>query len=81
MRALDTIAEPDPQTLLKPFEVLSVVDYGNFGVDPMSIERSIEHVSAMVAEVAEAGTVPMIVGGDTSMLYPGVAGVAREYGE
>ncbi len=78
MRALNTIAMPDPQSLLKPMEVLSVVDYGNFGVDNMSIELSIEHVANMVAEVAATGTVPMIVGGDTSVLYPGVVGVARE---
>ena len=30
MRALDTIATPDVQSLLKPLETLSVVDYGNF---------------------------------------------------
>jgi arginase family enzyme len=80
MRALDTIATPDVQSLLKPLEILSVVDYGNFKIDNMSIERSIDHVIEMVAETAATGAIPMLVGGDTSMLYPGVKGVAEEHG-
>jgi agmatinase len=80
MRALDTIATPDLQSLVKPFEVLSVVDYGDFAVDQMSIELSIGHITAMVAETAGTGAIPMLVGGDTSVLYPGVKGIARQHG-
>lgn len=82
MRALDTISTPDAMTLLKPLETLSVVDYGNFMVDMMSAERSAVHVTDMVVETANTGAIPMLVGGDTSMLYPGVKGVAlhRGYG-
>jgi agmatinase len=81
MRGLNTIATPDVQTLVKPFETLSVVDYGDFAVDGMSIERTVDHVAAMVAETAGTGATPMLVGGDTSMLYPGVSGVARVHGK
>jgi len=80
MRALDTIATADAQSLVRPLEALSVVDYGNFGGDYMSTERSIDHIAAMVAGTAETGAIPMLVGGDTSMLYPGVKGVARVHG-
>lgn len=80
MRALDTIATPDLQSLVKPFDVLSVVDYGDFAVDQMSIELSIGHITAMVAETAGTGAIPMLVGGDTSVLYPGVKGIARQHG-
>ena len=80
MRGLNTIAIADMQSLLKPLETLSVVDYGDFAVDRMSTERSIGHVAAMVAETADTGAIPMLVGGDTSMLYPGVSGVARIHG-
>ena len=76
MRALNTIATPDLQSLVKPFDVLSVVDYGDFAVDQMSIELSIGHITAMVAETAGTGAIPMLVGGDTSVLYPGVKGIA-----
>jgi agmatinase len=77
MRALNTIATPDVQSLVKPLEALSVVDYGNFSIDVLSTERTAEHVAEMVAETAKTGAIPMLVGGDTSMLYPGVKGVAQ----
>jgi len=80
MRALNTIATPDTQSLVDPMEVLSVVDYGNFSVDNMSSERSVDHLTAMVAETAGTGAVPMLVGGDTSMLYAAVRGIARTHG-
>jgi len=80
MRALDTIATPDMQSLVKPLEALSVVDFGNFAVDYMSTEKTVDHVTGMVAETAATGAVPMLVGGDTSMLYPGVKGVGQVHG-
>jgi len=81
LRTVDTLGEPDAQSLIRPLEVLNVVDYGNFSIERMSTERSVERVAAMVAETAGTGAVPMMVGGDTSMLYPGVLGVARTRGE
>ncbi|WP_445616120.1 arginase family protein [Gilvimarinus sp. DZF01] len=81
MRSLNTISTPDIQTLVNPTEVLSVVDYGDLAIDSMSTERTIGHVTAMVAETAGTGAVPMMVGGDTSMLYPGVKGVAQARGK
>ncbi len=81
MRALNTIATPDGQSLVRPLEALSVVDYGNVYVDRLSVERTIGHVADTVADVSAAGATPMIVGGDTSMLYPSVQGVARQHGD
>lgn len=80
MRALNTISTPDIHSLVAPLEVLSVVDYGDFSIDKMSTERAINHVTRMVAETAATGAVPMLVGGDTSMLYPGIKGVAQTQG-
>lgn len=77
MRALNTIGTPDVQSLIDPLDALSVVDYGDFYEDWQSTERTVEHVTAMVAETAATGAIPMLVGGDTSMLYPGVRGVAE----
>lgn len=81
MRALNTIATPDVNSLVDPMQVLSVVDYGDFSVDNMSTERTVAHVTEMVAQTADTGAVPMLVGGDTSMLYPGVKGVAQVHGQ
>jgi agmatinase len=80
MRALNTIATPDVQSLVEPLEALSVVDYGNFGIDWLSTERTVNHVADMVDETAKTGAIPMLVGGDTSLLYPGVKGVAQARG-
>ncbi|MGB5688729.1 MAG: arginase family protein [Woeseiaceae bacterium] len=80
MRATNTIAMADVQSLLEPAEVLSIVDYGDFSVDWLATELSINHITDMVAETAGTGAIPMLVGGDTSMLYPGVKGVARQHG-
>ena len=46
----------------------------------MSTEKTVDHVTKMVAETAGTGAIPMLVGGDTSMLYPGVKGVAEVHG-
>lgn len=81
MRATNTIARPDGQSLVKPHEVLSIVDYGDFSVDWLSTELSVNHVTDMVAETVGTGAIPMLVGGDTSMLYPGVKGVAQAHGK
>lgn len=81
MRALNTMATRDTDSLLDPMAVLSVVDYGNFSVDFMSTDRTVSHVTTMVAQTAETGAVPMLVGGDTSMLYPGVKGIAEARGK
>ncbi len=80
MRALNTIGTPDVASLVDPMQELRVVDYGDFRIDNLSTERTIDHVAAMVAETAGTGAVPMLVGGDTSMLYPGVKGVADVQG-
>ena len=80
MRATNTIASPDLQSLVKPHEVLSIADYGDFSIDWLSTELAVAHVTDMVAETAETGAIPMLVGGDTSMLYPGVKGVAQKHG-
>ncbi len=80
MRALNTIAARDMQTGLDPHDALTIVDYGDFSVDWLTTELSVGHVTDMVAETAKTGAIPMLVGGDTSMLYPGVKGVARVHG-
>ena len=80
MRVLNTIATRDTQSLLNPMEVLSIVDYGNFAVDNWSSEKAVQHLVAMVAETSATGAVPIMVGGDTSILYSGVKGIAQTKG-
>jgi agmatinase len=67
-------------TMVSPTSELSIVDYGDIGVDQLSHERSVGHIREMVAEVAATGAIPVIIGGDHSLMYPDVAGVVDVYG-
>ncbi len=80
MRALNTIATPDIYALIDPKDVLSIVDYGDFRIDNMATETSVPNVTRKTRATAATGAIPMLVGGDTSMLYPGVKGVAEHHG-
>jgi agmatinase len=61
--------------------VLKVVDYGDAPIDVLSPERSILSVHKMVKEIAEVGVIPVIVGGDHSLMYPDVVAVTDVYGK
>lgn len=71
---------PHMHTMVSAFDDLTIVDYGDVAVDGISLERSLDHIRSMVREVAAAGVIPMIVGGDHSLMYPDVAGVVDVYG-
>jgi len=72
---------PHMHTMISPFNELTIVDYGDVAVDGLSLERSLEHIRSMVREVATAGSIPIIVGGDHSLMYPDVAGIVDVYGK
>ena len=65
---------------VQPFRVLKAFDYGDASVVPSDIERSHAAVRAKVAEVAAAGAVPIVLGGDHSVTYPAVSAVAGAIG-
>lgn len=81
MRMLNTIATIDKQSLIDPMHVLNVVDYGDILPDNLSSELALAHIKQMIAETADTGAVPFVVGGDTSILYPVVAGIAQNQGK
>jgi agmatinase len=70
----------NPDTRIKPFEVLNVVDYWDAAVDPFSIEASMGPIRELVREVAETGAIPIVLGGDHSILWPDAAAIADVYG-
>jgi formimidoylglutamase len=61
--------------------VLRAVDYGNAPIDQLSVERSMAPVRELVREIASTGAIPIVIGGDHSLEYPDVAGVADVYGK
>lgn len=71
----------DMATMINPSKVLSIVDYGDIAIDNMSTEISVHHVRERVAEIAKTGAVPFIIGGDHSLEYPDIAGLADVHGK
>jgi agmatinase len=59
-----------------PFEVLTVVDYGDAEVVPADQSRSHEAIRRAVGEIRVAGAVPIVLGGDHSIAHPDVGAVA-----
>jgi agmatinase len=76
-----TAAGNDMNTMVDPSAELNIVDYGDIAVDNMSSERTVHHVRDMVREIAQTGAIPFIIGGDHSLEYPDVAGLADVYGK
>ena len=60
---------------------LVAVDYGDAPLDGLSVERSMPPVRKLVREIAETGTIPIVIGGDHSLEYPDVAAIADVYGK
>jgi agmatinase len=57
-----------------PFERGQLVDTGDAAVVPHDLMATLGAVRAKTREEAAAGRIPMVVGGDDSILFPAVAG-------
>ena len=79
--------QPHMGVMVDPLEELTIVDYGNAPNDMMSTERTIHAVRSFVRQVAEVEiepgkhVIPIIVGGDHSLMYPDVAALTDVYGK
>ncbi len=60
-----------------PYEHVKVVDAGDAPVVPTRFERGLRVIHEKVFQVANAGPVPIVLGGDHSITYPSAAAVAR----
>ncbi len=78
---------PELDSGLTALNELTVVDYGDAPIEPMSIERSIPAIREFVRDVAnveiEGGkrTIPIIIGGGHALMYPDAAGLTDVYGK
>jgi agmatinase len=71
----------DMNTMVNPTKELTIVDYGDIAIDNMSTERTVHHVRERIAEIARTGALPFVVGGDHSLEYPNLAGLADVHGK
>ena len=60
--------------------ILNVVDYGDAPIVPSDPAGSHRAIEALVREVAEAGVIPVVLGGDHSIAEPDVRAVAAVHG-
>ena len=55
---------------VKPFDILSCVDYGDVAIVPGYTERSYAAIEAAVAPIVTAGVVPLLIGGEHACTLP-----------
>lgn len=78
---------PELDSGVTALQELTVVDYGDAPINPMSMERTIPMVRQYVRDIAsveiEPGkrTIPVIIGGGHALMYPDAAGLTDVYGK
>ncbi len=71
VRAASVMLRPYNTNLdVKPFDVLSCVDFGDVAIVPGYTERSYAAIEAAIAPIVEAGVVPLLIGGDHACTLP-----------
>lgn len=71
VRAASVMLRPYNANLdVKPFEILSCVDYGDVAIVPGYTERSYAAIETAVAPIVDAGVVPILIGGDHACTLP-----------
>jgi agmatinase len=63
-----------------PLSDLRVVDAGDVEMPPTEGRLPLDRLEAAVQRVAEAGAIPVVLGGDHTVTWPNVTGVARALG-
>ena len=82
-RAIRAASAPHGRHLeagIDAFEVLRIIDYGDAAVLPADPEGSHAAIKALVAEVAAAGVLPVVLGGDHSIAQPEAEALAATHG-
>ena len=60
---------------------LGVVDVGDVVMPPGYVEEGLDRIAAVIEQVASAGAVPVVLGGDHSITYANGTGMARARGD
>jgi len=68
------------ETMIDPFTILNVVDFGDAGMDPYNQSRTLEEMRRTTREVAETGAIPFAVGGDHSVPNATYRAIVDVYG-
>jgi agmatinase len=80
IRAASCPPGPHLEAGLDAFAELRVVDFGDAAVVPADAERTHAQIVKTVGQVAEAGAVPVVLGGDHSITEANVRAVSARHG-
>jgi agmatinase len=64
-----------------PLVDLRVLDAGDIVMPPTETKQSLDRLEDAVATICAAGAIPVILGGDHTIAWPDIAGVARHHGQ
>ncbi len=79
--------QPHMHTMIDPLQDMVIADFGNAPIDIMSTERSMHAIRSYVRSAVEVEiepgkyVIPVIVGGDHSLMYANVAALTDVYGK
>jgi len=65
-------------TKISPYELCRVADFGDAPVNPIDLDRSLESIRAFFAQIVEAQTVPLAIGGDHLSSLPILRAVGKK---
>lgn len=65
---------------VEPLAHLRVVDFGDANCPPGAVDVSVEAIKRKVGEALEAGAIPIVLGGDHTIVLPDVTAVVEHYG-
>jgi agmatinase/guanidinopropionase len=65
---------------IAPLDILTVVDYGDLAVEPVSLDNTVKLIFAEVSKVLDAGVNVIALGGDHSIALPLLRAHAAKYG-
>lgn len=71
---------PHLPTGIDALGALGVVDIGDVYVVPGQVELSLDRITDTVEQVAKAGKIPIVLGGDHTITFANATGVARAHG-
>jgi agmatinase len=80
IRAASCPHGPHLEVKVDAFEELGIVDFGDAPVLPADAAWSHQAIERTVRQVVEAGALPVVLGGDHSVVEPDVRGVASRHG-
>ena len=72
------IRQVNPTNGIAPFRICNVGDVGDAPVNPLDLMGSIDQIARFFRQIHEAGAAPISAGGDHTITYPILQGIAKE---